>query len=68
MYSMLTEEEEEDEELTIASLPEGERQLLSLGHAWSDIQRGGRLYLHPNCPDICLPSRKFGDMVQVGTF
>lgn len=57
-------EEEEDDEVALASLPETERQLLTIGHAWDDVARGGRIHLHPNAPDICIPARTFGDKVQ----
>ena len=56
--------DELDEEIALASLPETERHLLKIGHAWDDVARAGRIHLHPNAPDICIPARNFGDKVQ----
>ena len=57
-------EDELEEEVALASLPETERHLLTIGHAWDDIARAGRIHLHPNAPDVCIPARTFGEKVQ----
>ena len=57
-------QDELDEEVALATLPDTERQLLTIGHAWDDVARAGRIHLHPNAPDICVPARNFGDKVQ----
>ena len=57
-------DDELEEEVALASLPETERHLLTIGHAWDDIARAGRIHLHPNAPDVCIPARTFGDKVQ----
>ena len=57
-------DDELEDEVALASLPETERHLLAIGHAWDDIARAGRIHLHPNAPDVCIPARTFGEKVQ----
>ena len=57
-------QDELDEEVALATLPDTERHLLTIGHAWDGVARAGRIHLHPNAPDICVPARNFGDKVQ----
>ena len=57
-------DDELEDEVALASLPETERHLLTIGHAWDDIARAGRIHLHPNAPDVCVPARTFGEKVQ----
>ena len=57
-------DDELEDEVALASLPETERHLLTIGHAWDDIARAGRIHLHPNAPDVCIPARTFGEKVQ----
>ena len=56
--------EPEEEDITVSGLADSDQELMTLGHSWDNTSRGGRIRLHPNAPDICIPAGTLGEMVQ----
>ncbi len=49
----------------LLSMAEEDRQLVELAHSWDPTSRGGKIEIFPNAPNLCIPSLKFDDRIQV---